>query len=232
MKGSVVLVAGGTGSLGSELSLTLARKECTVYATSRGSRRQIVQSDPLWNDIRVIRADMTIEADVRDLFDRIIRESSRIDVVINAVGGYLPEKLIADVSLEEWDLMMESNLKTTFLLTREAIRRMNGQPYGRIINISAMTGLRPVPGRIPYSISKHAVALLTELAAQELAASPITINAIAPGVIATASSTHDVSDERARHWASPSSIADLVTFLCSPSASVISGTTIRLPGGS
>jgi NAD(P)-dependent dehydrogenase (short-subunit alcohol dehydrogenase family) len=231
MEGKVVLVAGGTGALGAELCLHFARKRCTVYATTRGRRATVDQQDPLWNSIHFITADVAVEGNVLNLFDRIMSECSRIDVVINATGGYLPKKPLTDVSLADWERMMESNLKTTFLLTREAVRRMNGQSYGRIINISAMTGLRPTPGYIPYALSKHSVSLLTELAAQEVAGSSITINAIAPGVIATGTGG-DTSEATARSVVSPSTIADVIDYLCSTAANVINSTTIRLPGGS
>lgn len=232
MKGKVVLIAGGTGGLGSELCRYFARQGCVVYATTRSEPKQERPSDSLWNSIKVLKTDVTIETEVVGIFNRIVEESTRIDIVINAIGGYLPKKLLTDVSVEEWDLMMESNLKTAFLLTREALRRMAAQPYGRIINIAAMTGLQPVPGRIPYSISKYAVSLLTELAAKEAASTPTTINAIAPGIISTPANKVGASEEESRHWVSPTQIAEVIRYLCSLQASAISGTTIRLPGGS
>ena len=232
MRGKVVLIAGGTGALGTELCLDFARQGCTVYATSRSGRHEKHLSDSLWNSVRILQADVTVEADVIRLFDRIIQESSCIDIVINTVGGYLPKKALSDVRLDEWNLMMESNLKTTFLLTREALRRMKDRPYGRIINFSAMTGLQPTPGRIPYAISKHAVSMLTELAATEVGGSAVTLNAIAPGIISTRANRTGASEEEARQWVSPSDIAELIRYLCSQAAGVINGTTIRLPGGS
>ncbi|OGU27026.1 MAG: hypothetical protein A2X66_00330 [Ignavibacteria bacterium GWA2_54_16] len=232
MNGRVALIAGGTGALGSELCIDFARQGGRVYATTRSDHHRQLISDPLWSSVGILQADVTIETDVLGLFDRIVEESTRIDVVVNTVGAYLPGKTLSDVGLDEWNLMMESNLKTAFLLTREAFRRMNGQAYGRIINISAMTGLQPTPGRIPYAISKHAVSLLTELAAKEVSASAITINAIAPGVISTPANRVGASEEDIRRWVSPSQIAELVRYLCSPAAGVINGTTIRLPGGS
>lgn len=232
MNGKVVLIAGGTGALGSELCLDFERHGSRVYATARSEHHQNRLADPLWNSVRILQADVTIEADVLGLFDRIMEESSRVDIVINTVGGYLPKKALSDVRLDEWNLMMEGNLKTAFLLTREALRRMNGQHYGRIINISAMEGIQPTPGRIPYSISKQAVSLLTELAAKEVSSSAITINAIAPGVISTPANRVGASEDDVRQWVSPSQIAEIIRYLCSPAADVINGTTIRLPGGS
>jgi len=135
--------------------------------------------------VKMIRTDVTDEGQVHLLFDTIVAKSQNVQIVVNTVGGCLPRKPLTEVTVQEWDQMMNINLKAAFLSTREALRRMGGQSYGRIINISAMIGVRPLPERIPYAVSKASVSLLTELAAQEVGRSGITVNAIAPSIIAT-----------------------------------------------
>jgi NAD(P)-dependent dehydrogenase (short-subunit alcohol dehydrogenase family) len=107
---------------------------------------------------------------------------------------------------------------------------MEGHSYGRIIHISAMTGLRPLPERIPYSVSKASVALLTELVAQEVKGTGITVNAIAPSVIATSANLVSSSGEDTAKWVIPEQIADIILSLFSPAAAAINGTTIRAFG--
>lgn len=109
--------------------------------------------------------------------------------------------------------------------------RLKGQAYGRIINISAMAGLGPSPGRTVYAISKAGVSLLTDCVAQEVKGSGITVNAIAPSIIATRANMDSMPGEDSSKWATPEQIADLVCYLCSSSAGSITGTTIEAHGG-
>lgn len=218
------LVTGGTGALGSVIARRLAAEGASVTATHRGSHT-------LDKTLRLVQCDVTNEKEVHGLYDGIIATSSRVDIVVNTIGGYLPKKPLTEISLEEWDLMMNVNLKTTFLTTRESLRRMKGQTYGRIINISAMVGLNPTPGRSAYSVSKAGVSLLTEIVAQEVKGSGITVNAIAPSIIATKANIESMPGENSSQWITPDLIADIVCFLCSSEASGITGTTIKAYGG-
>lgn len=227
----VALVTGGTGSLGSVIAQRLDSEGARVVSTYRDSKSLNGARSSFSPGVTFIRADVTREEDVTRLFDEVLAAFDRIDVVINTVGGYVPGKPLVEVTLDEWDLMMNLNLKSTFLTTREALRRMKGQAYGRIINISAMVGLNPVPGRAPYAISKAGVSLLTDIAAREVKGSAITVNAIAPGIIATQSNIDSMPEEDGTKWVTPGQITELILFLCSPAAVSISGTTVKAPGG-
>jgi NAD(P)-dependent dehydrogenase (short-subunit alcohol dehydrogenase family) len=230
LNNKVALVLGGTGGLGSLITRRLADDGCKVYATY-SSEGGAGRASALSRYASMIRTDVTDERQVHLLFDTVIAESERLHIVINTVGGYLPQKPLRDVTVEEWDRMMDINLKSAFLVTREALRRMSGGSYGRIIHISAMAGLRPLPERIPYSISKASVSLLTELVAQEVKTSGITVNAIAPGIIKTPANIASVKGEDTSQWVTPEQIAEIISYLCSPEASAISGTTIKAVGG-
>jgi NAD(P)-dependent dehydrogenase (short-subunit alcohol dehydrogenase family) len=226
----VALIFGGTGGLGTSITRRLAIEGCKVYATYQSeSSPQRPGADR--HSVELIQNDATDERQVQLLFETVIGESKNVHIVINTVGGYLPRKPLRDVTEHEWDLMMNINLKSAFLCTREALRRMEGQSYGRIINISAMTGLRPLPERIPYSISKASVALLTELVAQEVKGTGITVNAIAPSIIATPANLVSASGEDTSKWVTPDQIADIILSLCSPATGAINGTTIKAFGG-
>jgi NAD(P)-dependent dehydrogenase (short-subunit alcohol dehydrogenase family) len=108
---------------------------------------------------------------------------------------------------------------------------MKGQAYGRITNISAMVGFSPAPGRAPYAVSKAGVSLLTEIVAQEVKGSGITVNAIAPSIIATQANIESMPGEDSSKWVTPDQIADLACYLCSSAAGSITGTTVKAYGG-
>jgi NAD(P)-dependent dehydrogenase (short-subunit alcohol dehydrogenase family) len=227
----IALVTGGTGALGRVIAGRLAHEGATVFASFLHEKELQGLPPEFGRSIAKVKADVTNEADVRQLYDQIISRSSRVDIVVNAVGGFLPRKPLTDVSLSEWEFMMNVNLKSTFLSTRESLRRMQGQTYGRIINISAMVGLNPTAGRAPYAISKAGVSLLTEIVAQEQKGRGITVNAIAPSIIATPANLVSMPDEDSSKWVKPEEIADLICYLCSPAAGAITGTTFKAYGG-
>ena len=231
LDGKIALVTGGTGALGSVIAEGLIAEGCVVYASSPHEKEGTSGRERLRNHVRIVKADITDEKEVKNLFDVIMRDSSRIDIVVNTVGGFVPGKPLRDVTIHDWDLMMNINLKSAFLSTREAVRRMDGQSYGRIINISAMAALSPGPGRAPYTISKAGVSLLTEIVSKEVKGTGITVNAIAPSIIVTPANLKSMPGEDSSKWVTPDQLADLVCYLCSPSAVAINGTTLKAFGG-
>ena len=180
--------------------------------------------------MQYLQVDVTNEKHVEHAFHTVMNRSLRIDLVVNAVGGYLPGKPICDVSEAEWDSMMNVNLKSSFLCTREAARRMKSTGGGRIVNISALASMRPSLNRAPYSISKSGVNLLTELAAQELKGSGISVFAIAPSIIVTDVNVKSMPNDDQRGWVKPEEIYDLIVFLCSGHGANLSGTVFKMGG--
>jgi NAD(P)-dependent dehydrogenase (short-subunit alcohol dehydrogenase family) len=231
LKNKIALVTGGTGALGSIIASRLFDEGGTVFASYVLERELALLSESFRSRVKVLKADVTDENQVEGLYDRVLSDAGRVDIVVNTVGGFLPRRSLQEVSVAEWDLMMNINLKSTFLSVREALRRMRGQPYGRIINISAMVGLNPTAGRAPYAISKAGVSLLTEIVAQEVKGTGITINAIAPSIIATPANLASMPDEDSNKWVKPEEIAELVCYLCSASAGAVTGTTVKAYGG-
>jgi len=221
MKGKNAIVTGGAGGVGSVLVRRFVQEGVNVLATVTK------ESDGFVSGAIPMKVDVTKEKDVEALFARAVREFGSVDIMVNTVGGYIEQKPLSDVAVLEWESMMERNLKTAFLCTRAAVRAMKGREYGRIINFSAKIGLRPTAGRAPYAISKAGVSLLTEIVSQELQGTGMTINAIAPGSVATVANKKSMPDADTRSWVSPEAIADLVCWLCSEHGDAVSGTTIR-----
>jgi NAD(P)-dependent dehydrogenase (short-subunit alcohol dehydrogenase family) len=231
LKGKTAIVTGGTGALGLAVVRRFLDEGAAIVATYRDPKELGKLTASAGSHISPIQADVTVELDVQRLFENTVKGLGRVDILVNTVGGFLPRKAIADLTVEEWDHMMSINLKSTFLCSREALRRMKNQPYGRIINISAMAALYPSPGRSAYAISKSAVSLFTDIAGQEHKATGITINAIAPSIIDTSANRQSMPNEDFSRWVKPEDIADIICYLCSEAASAVTGTTIKAFGG-
>lgn len=231
LNGKSTIVTGGTGALGMVVIRRFLDEGIKVTASYRDSKELSIVPDNVRSRISFVQADVTIENDVLRLFETASKVDAKLDILVNTVGGFLGRKPISEVTVEEWDRMMNINLKSTFLCSREALRHIQGHLYGRIINISAMTGLYPSAGRAPHAISKAPVSLLTEIAGQENKGSGITVNAIAPSIIDTPANRKSMPGEDYRRWVKPENIADIVCYLCSDAARDVTGTTIKAFGG-
>jgi NAD(P)-dependent dehydrogenase (short-subunit alcohol dehydrogenase family) len=231
LEGKIAIVTGGMGALGTAVVRRFQKEGVKTTITVRRPKDILEAQKQLGSEIVSVSADVTIEQDVQRLFEEVRSKLGRIDIVVNTVGGFLPQKSIAEASVDEWNHMMEINLKSAFLCSREALRSMNTQSYGRIVNISSMAAFNPTAGRAPYAISKFAVAMLTDISAQEVKGKGITINAIAPSIIDTQANRDSMPNEDFTRWVKPDRIADTICFLCSDAASDISGTTLKMMGG-
>ncbi len=225
------IVTGGTGALGMVVARRFVDEGMKVSISCRDVKELERFPEAVRSLILGVEADVTIETDVQKMFESAGKTMGNLDILVNAVGGFLPRKPVNDLTEKEWDRMMDINLKSTFLCTREALRRMKNQKYGRIVNISAMVGLNPSPGRSAYAISKSAVSLFTDIVGQEQKGSGITINAIAPSIIDTPANRISMPEEDFNRWVKPEHIADIICYLCSEAASDVTGTTIKAFGG-
>lgn len=227
----VALVTGGTGALGSVVVQRFLDEGMRVVASYRSEQELTKLPASVRSKAVLIQADVLVEDQVRQLFARAVETFGRIDILVNTVGGFVPGKRVAETKVEHWDRMMTLNLRSAFLCMREALQRMHGQPYGRIINISAMTALKPSPGKSAYAISKAGVNLLTEIAAAEVKGTGITVNAIAPSILRTGANIEAMPGEDTRAWVKPEDIASTICYLCSEDAGGITGTVVRASGG-
>jgi NAD(P)-dependent dehydrogenase (short-subunit alcohol dehydrogenase family) len=231
LKGKVALVTGGTGALGSVIVARMIQEGARVSSSYRSDQERSHDTASGGQLPSLFKADVTVEQDVAKLFAGVLTKFGRLDVLVNTVGGFVPGKTVAQTSVEDWDTMMALNLRSNFLCTREALRTMKGQSYGRIVSIAAMTALKPGAGKSAYAISKAGVVMLTEIAAQEVKGSGITVNAIAPSIILTKANVDAMPDEDSRSWVKPEDIAEAICYLCTDSAGSITGTTLRAFGG-
>ncbi len=230
LEGKTAIVTGGSGGLGSEVVRAFlgASADVHVFERQAAEAERILASEK--SRITIHEVDMLKEESVAEGFDAVLAKRESVDILVNTVGGFAPAKPLAEVTLDEWNRMMHLNLLSTFLSCREFVRRNRG-PYGRIFNMSAMVGLKPTPKKVPYSISKAGVSLLTELLARELAGSGITVHAFAPSIIVTDANKKSMPDADTSTWVRPENIAAMMLALCAPDAGSLSGTTIQAFGG-
>lgn len=225
-----ILLTGGTGQFGHVVAEKFSNDGAKV-ATSYLFEDELKHlSDDFKKAVFIVRANVTDEQEVAALFHQVQKKYGSVDVLINIVGGFLPRGTIADTETKDWDHMMNVNLKSVFLCSREFLRSTIGKSYGRIISMAAMPALNPTAGRGPYAVSKAGVVVLTKVLGEELKGTGITANAIAPSVIKTKANMGSMPNEDFSKWVTPEEIAELMLFLCSESAKSINGLTIPMFG--
>ncbi len=185
-----------------------------------------------------IKLDVSKSEEVIKAFEQIRKEFNRIDILINN-AGITKDSLLVRMKEEDWDAVLDINLKGVFLCSKEAIKNMSKQRYGRVISISSVVAFIGNPGQINYSASKAGIIGLTKTLAKEYASRGITVNAVAPGFIQTAMTDvlpENVKEEMRkmiplRRFGSVEDVINAVIFLASPDSGYITGQVIHVNGG-
>jgi 3-oxoacyl-[acyl-carrier protein] reductase len=187
---------------------------------------------------RGMKLDVSNSEEVERVFEEIRKEFGRIDILVNN-AGITKDGLLMRMKEEAWDVVIDINLKGVFLCTREVIKDMAGQRYGRVINITSVAGFMGNPGQANYSASKAGIVGFTKTVAREYAGRGITVNAVAPGFIQTAMT--DVLPDKVKEemkkliplgrFGMVEDIANAVLFLASPDSGYITGHVIHVNGG-
>jgi 3-oxoacyl-[acyl-carrier protein] reductase len=243
LTGRTALVTGSARGIGQAIALKLAEVGADVVVNDIEAA-----AEPLENVAAEIRAmnrkslavtaDVSSTEDVNRLVETAVSTLGKIDILVNN-AGVTRDQLIMRMSDEEWDTVLNIDLKSAFLCTRAAIRHMLKHRWGRIINIASITGLVGNPGQANYASAKAGVIGLTRSIAKEAASRGITVNAIAPGAIDTKMTQQ--LDEKQRqeflkriplgYYGSPRDVAEAVAFLASEEARYITGQVLNVDGG-
>ncbi|MBM7603355.1 3-oxoacyl-[acyl-carrier protein] reductase [Metabacillus crassostreae] len=242
LKNKVALVTGASRGIGRAIALDLALNGASIAVNYAGNE---VKANEVVDEIKAnggqaiaIKADVSNQDDVQQMIKAVIGEFGSLDILVNN-AGITRDNLLMRMKDDEWDDVINTNLKGVFLCTKGVTRQMMKQRNGRIINITSIVGVSGNPGQANYVAAKAGVIGLTKTTAKELASRNITVNAVAPGFIST-----DMTDELSEEVKSemlkqiplaqlgePSDIANLVTFLASDKSKYITGQTMHVNGG-
>lgn len=238
----VALITGGSRGIGRAVCLELAEGGADIalcYAGNESAANETTEAcRALGARVLALRCDVTDASAVKEMVAAAVKEFGRIDILINN-AGITRDGLLMTMPESDFDAVMNTNLKGAFLCTKAVSRQMIRQRYGRIVNLSSVVGLHGNAGQANYAASKAGIIGLTKSAAKELASRGITVNAIAPGYIAT-DMTAVLPDEvtekvlagiPAARLGEAQEVAKAVAFLASDAAAYITGQVLPVDGG-
>lgn len=243
MKGRCALVTGGSRGIGRAICLELARRGAAVAINCSSSTAAAEETAKLCRELSgaeaiVIKADVSDPAQAEAMVTEAAGKLGRLDILVNN-AGITRDGLMLRMKDEDWDSVLNTNLKSAFVTTKAAYKIMMKQKYGRIINVSSIVGIRGNAGQANYSASKAGLIGLTKSVAKELAARGVTANAVAPGYIDT--DMTDVMPEAAKkamqstipmaRTGKPEEVAQAVAFFAEESSSYITGQVLCVDGG-
>ena len=239
-EGQVALVTGATRGIGAAIALELATRGLKVIGTATSdegaARINAALSD--FPGCRGATLNVNDAAAAEALIDAIVKEHGSLQVLVNN-AGITRDMLAMRLKDEDWDAVLDTNLKAVFRMSRAVIRTMMKQRYGRIISITSVVGASGNPGQANYAAAKAGVAGMTRALARELGSRNITVNCVAPGFIET-DMTAALPEEQQKallgqiplgHLGKPADIAHAVAYLASPQAAYVTGQELHVNGG-
>ncbi len=225
-----VLITGGTGALGRAITsafIACKAKVVSSYVVEREIEQLKTETKSV---VQLIKADVTKEEDVKRLVSNIINKYGHIHILVNVVGGYFGGKSVYELDEKEWDLMMTMNLKSAFLISKHVIPQMISSKYGKAVHVSSRTGLQSAGYDSAYAASKSGLIRLVESLSGETKESNINVNCIMPSIIDTEANRKAMPTADFSKWVKPEDLANVVLFLCSEDAKVITGAAIPTYG--
>lgn len=241
MEKKVAIVTGGASGIGLAIAEKFSKNNIYTLIIGRDENKLKAAQKMLGDNGKTIQYDLTQLKGLPDLIKSIQQQYGHIDVLVNNAGINM-KKEFTQVTDEEFQNILSTNVNAVFAISREVVKVMEQQASGSIINISSMAAMYGLPKVIAYTASKSAIEGMTVAMAVELSPKGIRINAIAPGFIATDMSAKALNNDPERkqkvmgrtpmgHLGTPEDVADTALFLATDSSKYITGTSIRVDGG-
>jgi len=229
----VVLVTGAAGNLGGAVAEAFRRAGARLILADRAPDRL----PRLFPDLAdsadhylATSVDLTDENAVQAMVDEGLRRFGRIDVLVNAAGGYRGGTPLHETPPDAWDLMFSINARTVYIVSRAVVPAMLRQASGKIVNVSARAALQAGAKMGPYSAAKSAVVRLTEAMSAELKGAGIHVNCVMPSTIDTPENRESMPKADPNRWVTPEALADVILFLASDAARAMHGATVPVYG--
>lgn len=242
LKDKVALVTGASRGIGKAIAIALAHQGAKVainYSSSDDAALEVYETIRK-NDgtAEIFKAKVNVEEEVDSMFTAIEEKLGNVDILVNN-AGITKDNLLMRMKTEEWDSVVDVNLKGAFLCTRRVLKGMMKARYGKIINISSVVGFSGNAGQFNYSATKAGIIGMTKSAALELSSRGIRVNAVAPGFIETDMTAVLTDEVKAAYMekiplkalGKAEDIADAVVYLASPMSDYMTGQTLHLNGG-
>jgi 3-oxoacyl-[acyl-carrier protein] reductase len=240
LEGQVALVTGASRGIGAAIAHELAHRGVRVIgtATTDDGAAKVSHALAAYASCKGAKLDVNDASAAEALVDSIVKEHGGLQILVNN-AGITRDMLAMRLKDEDWDAVLDTNLKAVFRLSRAVMRTMMKQRYGRIVSITSVVGASGNPGQANYAAAKAGVAGMTRALARELGSRGITVNCIAPGFIET-DMTASLPEEQQKallgqiplgHLGKPADIAHAVAFVASPEAAYITGQEIHVNGG-
>src|SRR3954468_22457076 len=242
LEGKAAIVTGADSGIGQGIARALAAHGCRVavnyFGTAERADDTVHEVQQSGVDAFAVKADVRRAGQIDAMVDAAVAQFGRVDLFVNNAGVQTWKEFL-DVTEDEWDLVIDTNLKGCFLCTQAAARHMLAAGGGSIVNIGSGSNLVPFPQLVAYTASKGGIQMLTKVAALALGPHRIRVNCVAPGAILTERTSHELPDYAGQFAAitplgrvgMPEDVADAVVFLASDASRFITGQTIMVDGG-
>jgi 3-oxoacyl-[acyl-carrier protein] reductase len=240
LKNKIALVTGSGRGIGKAIALRLAESGATVVINDVSDEAESASQEikASGKQSYFIKANVSSSVEVDRMFETVVGIYGKIDILVNN-AGITRDQLTMRLSDEDWDAVININLKSVFYCTRSVLKYMIKQKYGRIVNISSISGIKGNPGQVNYCAAKAGIIGITRTVAKEMASRHITVNAVAPGYIQTEMTQtlpDKIKDECLKRipegcFGTPRDVAEAVAFFASDEAKYITGQVLCVDGG-